>query len=373
MKCPGSHFFDLPQQESGPEAAEGTACGELLQMAIESQGIWSSLLTDGTWPEEMPKQASNGVPFDEDMKHFISRMVLPEITRWQHPANIKCETRIDWSVSSTTVVRGQSDVQYVMDYNGEKVLCIDDLKYGWGLVEVKENWQLLGYAIGHMFQRTEHISKVRLRILQPRPYHEDGWCREWWLTPDQLTTYHSQIQTKLTAIENGDRTLATGKHCRYCPASGEACPAFNRTVYEAIETVMGDHYQIQLSDAELSTQLDLLDRVKEVLDIRLRSMKDLAVNRIKNGSILRNWTTVESYSDRKWKPNINPLVIEAMTGVKVVKQEMLSPAQVEKLGVSKDIVNQLVDRHFLGQKIVRKTGEELADKIFGKQKPEYKP
>lgn len=373
MKCAGSHFFDLPPQESGEAAEEGTACGELLQMAIETPDIWSRMkdgkLTD--WPAEMPTHAKNGVAFDDDMKYYIGTMVLPAIIHWQHPANIKCETRIDWSPVDGILLRGQSDVDYIVNLDGKVTLCIDDLKYGWGIVEVRENWQLLGYAIGHHLKNASAgIQQVRMRILQPRPHHEDGWCREWTISVDELTRYCQQITDKFTAIYYGDKSLVTGKHCKYCPAAAEACPAFNRSSYDALETVMTEHIQDVLTDEELSTQLDLFERAKELLDIKFRSIKDLAVSRIKQGKILRNWSTENSYSDRKWKTTISPDTIEMMTGLKIIKQEMVSPAQAEKLGVNKEIVNSLVDRRFLGQKIVRKNAVSAADKIFGTQAPQ---
>lgn len=375
MKCAGSQFFDLPEQESGDAAEEGTACGELLQISIEDPTVWSELTNTGEWPSHLPTHASNGVPFDEDMKFYIARVVLPAITHWQHPANMKCETRIDWTAHPEVTIRGQSDVMYTMEYDGKYVLCIDDLKYGWGIVEVKENWQLIGYSIGHLMEiqgKGKPVDLVRMRILQPRPHHEDGWCREWMITPDELFKYYEQICAKVKAIVEGDRTLATGKHCKYCPAAAEACPAFSRSAYEAFETIVTEHKQDVLTDKELSTQLDMFERAKEILDIKFRSIKDLAISRIKAGSILSNWTTESSYSDRKWKSSISPSMIEMMTGRKIIKQDMMSPAQAEKLGVNKDLVNSLVDRHFLGQKIVRKQASKMADKAFGNEAPKTK-
>ena len=49
---------------------------------------------------------------------------------------------------------------------------------------------------------------------------------------------------------------------------------------------------------------------------------------------------------------------------------MLSPAKAEKAGVPKEFVNSLVDRRFLGQKIVKKDGSDVGNKIFGKNKPD---
>ena len=346
MICAGSLFFtDLPKDEENNAAKEGTAAGEYLQHLLEGTA-------------NIPTHAKNGVQFDSDMK-FFTKPIADSILGSNHNGDIKCEQRIDWQTRSGIVIRGSYDISYSMNGN----LHIEDLKYGWGIVEVENNWQLLGYAIGEVIRRGEAFEKIILRIHQPRPHHEDGTTRDWTLNYNELLAIKEKIELRMDQIAAGDKRLVTSDKCKYCPAAGAACPAFNKAFYRSIE-LTHDFMQDNITNEELSFQLDLITRMNDVLKVKNDSIKALAVSRIKEGVIIPGYMTENSYGDRKWKSDVNPDVVKALTGKDIIKKEMLSPAQAEKIGVPKDFVAQLVDRHFLGQKLVKKDAGKIADKIF---------
>lgn len=349
MACAGyMSFKGLERPPGGPAAEEGTAAGELLERTLLGQPV--------------PLQARNGVYFDDDMR-FYTKPIVEEING-NRQSEALCEQPIDWCTRSGVWIRGRYDVSFVR--NGR--LYIDDLKYGWGIVEVHSNWQLLGYAIGEIIRRQVAFEEIVLRIHQPRPHHENGTTREWKLSYVELLEYKEKIERRMEDIVNGQNQLTTGPQCKYCPAAGEACPAFNRLFYRALE-VSTEFTQDQIDEAELARQLDHVARAQEVLKIKLDSLNELATSRIKGGKIIPGYVTESRYGDRKWKGGISPEVIEVLTGKKVVEQVMLSPAKAEKLGVPKDFVNGLVDRQFLGQRLVRKDAGKLGDAIFGKAPP----
>lgn len=349
MACAGFLSFEnLPEQESGPAAEEGTAAGELLERMLLGKDI--------------PAQARNGVYFNDEMRFHLLPIV--EEINANRSSEVLCEQRIDWQSRSGVRIRGSYDISYIR--NGH--LYIDDLKYGWGIVEVKDNWQLLGYAIGEVIRRQTLFDKIVLRIHQPRPHHEDGSTREWVLTYAELLAYKERIDARFDSIVAGYNKLETGKQCRYCAASAEACPAFNRLFYRAIE-VSTEFVQDKIDEAELSRQLDQAARAAEVLKIKFDSLSQLATSRIKGGKIIPGYISEPSYGDRKWKEGISPEVVKVLTGKDITKTQMLSPAQAEKVGVPKEFVNSLVDRHFIGQKIIKKDSSSVANKIFGTEAP----
>lgn len=348
MVCAGSLFFEgLPEQETNEAAKEGTAAGEYLER----------LLVRGH--EAFPTHAANGVQFDDDMK-FYTTDIAKEIS-FRAQSKILCEQRIDWVTRSGITISGSYDVSYVH----EGKLYIDDLKYGWKIVEPKENWQLLGYAIGEVIRQGVAFDRIVMRIHQPRPHHEDGPTREWEITYDQLLEYKEQIEARMDKISGGFAELVTSEKCKYCPAAASACTAFNRSVFHGIDYVLSDFKQDELNEKEVAFQLDLLDRVTEVLKIKSDSIKQLAVSRIKNGAIIPNYITEDSYGDRKWKKDVSPEVIETLTGKNIVEKVMLSPAKAEKLGVPKELVAGFVDRYFIGQKLARRDVAAMGAKIFG--------
>lgn len=349
MVCAGFLSFEnLPVSETNAAAEEGTAAGELLERILLGKDV--------------PVQARNGVYFDDDMR-FYTKPIAEEINS-NRQTEVLCEQRIDWKTRSGIWIRGQYDISFVRGGS----LFIDDLKYGWGIVEVKDNWQLLGYAIGEIIRRGVAFETIVLRIHQPRPHHEDGSTREWRLSYSELLGYKERIEQRMEMIAAGDKTLQTSEKCKYCPAAGEACPAFNRLFYRALE-VAAEFTQDQIDEAELARQLDHVNRAAEVIKIKSDSLNELAVSRIKGGKIIPGYLTESRYGDRKWKPNISPDVIETLTGKRVIEEVMLSPAKCEKIGIPKDFINSLVDRHFLGQKLVRGDHNKLGNKIFGSGVP----
>lgn len=352
MKCRGFLFLkDLPEQETNAAAEEGTAAGELL----------AHMLTQRTLEPNIPTHAKNGVEFDSDM-YFYTRPIAQEILL--KGVQVLCETRIDWPTRSGIEIRGSYDIGYMVG----TTLHIEDLKYGWGIVDVNKNWQLLGYAIGEYFRLQRlgvNIESIVLKIHQPRPHHEDGTTREWLLTPGDLMVYRAEIEDHFFAVAQGDNTLTTGPQCKYCAGAAKDCPAFSRVFYSAIDVALANPKQDSLTEEEIAKQLELLERVGEVFKIKNDSLQSLAMNRIKGGKIIKGWTVDKNYGDRKWKKDISPDVIETLTGKKIVEQVMLSPAKAEKLGVSKKLVESLVEQHFIGLKLKRKNNDAEGDKIFG--------
>lgn len=346
MKCPGSLFFkDLPEEPTNQAAEEGTAAGEYLE----------KLLTG----KDLPEQANNGVDFDDDMIGYAEEVAAEIKEKAASP--ILCETRIDWQTRSGVIIRGQYDVSFI---GHDGYLYIDDYKYGWGHVEVFENWQLLGYAIGEVIRRNQPFEKIVLRIQQPRPHHEDGSCRAWTIDWDTLLEYKEKIESHMASIMEGNQNLISGPQCKYCRAAA-FCPAINKTFFRGIESVH-EFLQDEIDEDELAFQLDLINRIEEVMKIKKDSLTTLALDRMKNGKVIPNWMAKDSYGHRKWKSNISPELIQMLTGKDITEKTMLSPAKAEKIGVPKELMNSMTERPHLGQKLKKYDASKHADKVFGK-------
>lgn len=344
MACPGSLFFkDLPPQETNEAAKEGTAAAEYLEKFLTGQRI--------------DTHASNGVAFNDDMK-FYAKEVADEILPMAKNG-VTCEQQVDWQVTSTTTLKGRYDVSYV----NNETLIVGDYKYGFGLVEVEYNWQLIAYAIGEVIRLNRSFENIILEIYQPRAHHEDGPFRNWLISYSTLLEYKSKIEEHVTNIENGLQDLTTGPHCRYCPAA-TACPAFNKAYHRGVE-VTQSFVQDNLDENELSYQLDLVARIEEIVKTRKQSLEQLAVHRIREGQIIPNYISEDRYGHRTWKDNINPEAIKLMTGADITETVLLSPAKAEKRGVPKKLMKTLVKRPHLGQKLKRKDMSKVGNKIFG--------
>lgn len=349
MACSGFKFLQFEESQGGDAAKEGTAAGEYLEYRLLNKPLSS--------------HASNGIYFDEDMKFYTAP--IEKDVKSRASDGVRCEQRIDWTTRSGIVIKGQYDIAFI-DHND--VLCIEDLKYGYGLVEVKENWQLLGYAIGEAIRLNRHFKHISLKIHQPRAHHEDGSTREWLMTWDELLHYKEIIEKKMDDIVAGDRTLTTSPSCKYCPAAGEACGAFNRLYHNALD-VTTDFIQDSLTEQELSTQLDQVKRAEEAIKIKKDSLIELGINRIKEGKLIPNYIQVAKRSNRSWNNNVGPEAILAMTGIDITERNVMTPAKAEKAGVSKELVKSLSGTRPTGFKLEKKNTSEVGNAIFGTNAP----
>lgn len=347
MTCMGSLFFELPKQEGGTAAAEGTAAGEFLQHLLEGKLA--------------PSHAKNGVFFDQDMR-FYAECTAKEIQS-KAQSKVLCETQIDWRTRSGIWIKGKYDASFVR----EGALYIDDLKYGWNIVDAENNWQLIGYAIGEILRRNEYFETIVMRIHQPRPHHEDGSIREWGVSYDQLLALKEQIEKKCEQIASGMSELVTSSKCKYCPAAPSACTAFNRSFFASVDYVLHHVFQDDITEKEVTFQLDLLSRVNDVLKIKSDSLHQLAIDRIKQGKVIPDYAIESSYGNREWKKEVSPEVIQMLTGFDVTSKSMLSPAKCEKLGISEELIANFTERFFKGQKLKYSNHSKLGDKIFGKK------
>jgi len=350
MKCKGRPSLISPEFPPHPAAAEGTAAGEYVRHLIEKT-------TPGT-------HASNGIEFDDDMK-FHANECLPYFS-----PTAKCEHELRWQTRSGIVLIGHPDASDVVGTD----LIIEDYKYGWNIVDAKEeqldgsytpNWQLLGYAVCEMKAKNPAVTHVTLKIIQPRPHHEEGIVRSFRITVQQLWNYAEQVETVMMDIKNGSKELRTGSQCKYCPHASGSCPAFKRAFYSAFDYIMYHHQKDDINNNELAQHLDMVARAEKIIDTMTGSLNQLAVHRVQSGAIIPGYVSEKTYGNRKWKKNVSPEVIAAMTkGIKIVKTEMVTPAQAIKLGVPKEITEFYTERFFVGEKIIKKDASKVGAEIF---------
>lgn len=347
MACKGSVFFkDLPQHERNEAAMDGITAAELLEC-----------LLNGVDPGD---KTEKGVYYDDEMKFYIP-LVAEQIKRDAQNNYIYAEQKVHWTTRSGISIRAKYDASFAIG----DALYIDDLKYGYGIVEVEKNWQLLAYAIGEIINRGKYFPRIIMRIHQPRPFHEDGPTRSWEITYDELLEYKEQIEKRCDEIAAGQNELKTGRHCRYCPAAAGQCVAFNKLTYDAIE-YSHEFIQDEIDNNGLASQLDLIDRISDILKTRKEALEQLAITRIKSGQVIPKYNCIDKYGNREWQPWVTPDVISTLAGgVNVRSNSMLSPNKVEKLGVPKKLIAQFTTRQFRGQKLNRSDVNKVASKIFG--------
>lgn len=240
-------------------------------------------------------------------------------------------------------------------------LIINELKYGWRIVEPEMNWTLISHVAGFIANNPDKpVQTIDLTVFQPRPHHFQGPVRTW---PISISKFAELYNHMAATLQSPDNLLHTGEiQCHYCPALA-TCPAAREAQFNAIEAG-GKAFSDQIDNDNLSFQLDHLKRASAVLKDLEKAYGELALYRVKQGQIVPNYSTEAELTNRNWKENLTPEFVQALTGKDLSKKQLITPAQAEKAGVSKEVVAALCERHNKGVKLVRVDADTKAKKAF---------
>ncbi len=118
------------------------------------------------------------------------------------------------------------DVWGTLDYASwqfDKDLYVIDYKNGLVTIEVKDNTQLLIYALGLLEEIGYDFRYVYIVIAQPRAAHAFGSIRSCRYTPETMLKFKDILIKKIKATKKDNAPLKAGTWCQYCPAVGK-CP-----------------------------------------------------------------------------------------------------------------------------------------------------
>lgn len=341
MECNGfTDFLGLPETESDA-AKEGTAFHELVEFKFKNQHV------------NFPSVAKNGVTFDADM-HFYASKVLPLI-----PSDAICEQEISFALTHNYAVVGHLD--YAWEENGGDTLVVMDIKYGHRIVDVNNNYQLLSYAIGEVMKRGRNYDNIKLMIMQPRPYHMDGWIRSVTLQPGELERAYAAMVSKCTEV----KAYCTSEKCRYCPGAASNCPALNTAFYNSVDVVMNDMMSEALPPDQAAQMLKTYERVKDIFKIKMDALKDHIKDRIMKGEAIPGYGVQKQFGHRKWRKDVDVEAFKLMTGVDLKATYTMSPAEIEKKGIDESIIDAFAEKPFKGVDLVQIDQSKIADRIFG--------
>jgi len=187
----------------------------------------------------------------------------------------------------------------------KNILHVVDYKHGKGVpVEAKDNVQGLCYGLGAAkeFQH-EKWDILRITIVQPRAYHDDGPVRSWDVPRDELFDYMLSFAAAAKATEDPNAPLQVGKWCRFCKAKIQ-CPAQLKNAQDAMEMDFAEPTSKPVPIALLSDEqiLDLifsgtLNRIEQWCS----SLKDYAQKKAEAGDPIKGSKLVATRAARVWK------------------------------------------------------------------------
>jgi hypothetical protein len=245
-----------------------------------------------------------------------------------------------------------------------RILYVWDYKYGFGVIEPFENWQLINYAVGiidSLRVRDDGI-KVRMSVIQPRAPHPQGPIRRWVVKGSDLRPYANQLHAAAHEALGPDPRTQSGPHCRDCRAR-HACPAANAAALLAIDVVYRAE-PFELDDAAIGAQLTVLKRAAKAIESRLTALESTAETKIRAGSMIPGWAMERGAAGKlAWtKPDGEILALGELLGMELARP--LTPTQAGKAGLPKDLLAAYATRS-AGSLKLTKASTTLAAKIFG--------
>lgn len=346
MGCGG--YFGIAPLESANEITEERREG------IAAHGV-ITLVLNGTvqFAEELVDRNINGHIVTAEMVEYL----IPHIEHIQRRGlPVFTEEVLDWQTPNGVTIKCRADGESYDETTG--TLYIEEPKYGWRLVEVEGNWQPIAYAIGAMIKYQWRPAKIVMTIHQPRPFHGDGPIREWIIDVFHLQHYYRQIVARLSELPG---TVTTGEHCYKCDRAAH-CPASRMAALAAVD-ITTDNYHEDLTDLQISYELNLLERAGDALKVRTDALKSLATS--KGG--VPGWAMKQSYGNRKWIEGADAEIIAMLGGVAVSylqKSTLVTPSQAEKAGLDKTITDAWTERPSRGFNLVRADTDKDAKALF---------
>lgn len=349
MGC-GGYLGITPLEDSSntitDERIEGNAAHEVFRLTLNG-AVWAA--------EELIDRKVKDYIVTGDMIEHLAPHIEHIKARGLH---VLTEEVLNWSTPDGAVIKCRADV---VSYNQEtQILYIDDPKYGWKIVEPKDNWQLIAYAIGAIVKMQVRPKLIMMTIHQPRPFHGDGPIRKWVVDYEHIMQLYHAIVERLKALPE---TVTTGPHCYKCDRAS-ACPAARMSAMAAVD-ITTDAYHEDLTDVQVAYELDLLDRAQDALKVRMDALKSLAIS--KGG--VPGWAMKQTYGNRKWLNGADVATLAMLSGVEVDKlatSALVSPAQAEKVGVPKEITTLWTERASRGFNLIRSDTDKDAKKLFTK-------
>lgn len=304
--------------------------------------------------ELIDRKAPNGIFITAEMVEYLDAY----LKSFKQDHVLEIETSF---AGETWQINGRADrIRYDVD---KQELYIDELKYGWSIVEPEDNWTLRAHVLGFIARNPDKpVRYAEMTIYQPRPYHPESPVRSRGIGYEEIARLYKELDQTLS---NPSEVLNTSKHCKNCSAIA-FCPAARKAQYNAIEA-SENAFVDTINNVQLSFQLDHIKRAGEMLKTLEKAYNELAVHRLRKGEFVENYSLQNEYTNRQWFDHVTPEFLQSMTGKDLTKKELITPAQAEKSGVPKEFVSAMTTRNSKGIKLVRIDVAKKAKKMFGEK------
>lgn len=299
----------------------------------------------------------NGYIVDSDASDYVQTVVDHILNR--APAAItEADINIDWGLIS-----GRADAAGFDPVTG--TCYIDAFYYGFTLVEVEKNWELIGQALGFYVSAPVKslIQRVVITVFQPRQRHEDGPIRSISYTIDELTAFYVQITNRLKIVLNdGPLNVRAGQHCAGC-RSGINCPGSRRAAAAALEIVFDSEPENHTAES-IAYELDLLDAAASAIKHRRKVIDEEAEQMVLTGKSIPGRGRRNKKGRLTWREGMTADVIKMSIGVDVTKEVMLTPTQSKARGFPANMLDVFAHSPDRGFELIKINADKEGKHLF---------
>ena len=363
VHCPGSVSMQAGYPNGGHAADEGNASHWAASEILEHLKAGSDASLDHVASLKGQKAPNGIILTDEHIdnaREYINDIVTTVLARGLSLSQLHIEEKVHAS-SVHSESWGTVDC-WVYDPIKREVI-IWDYKYGFGLVEVFENWQAINYAIGVIdgLRIPDRELAVTMRIAQPRPYHPDGSIREWRVQAVELRPYANKLHHAAALALSGTPTITSGDHCKYCRAR-HGCGSAAKAALAAMDYT-GEARITELPPEAIGLELAMLQRASKAIESRLSGLEAQAISMLMSGKLIQGYGLEPGKGRKTWnKPAGEVFFLGKMLGIDLKrKDEPITPTQGLKAGLSKELIAAYSYVPTKGLKLVRDDGSKARE------------
>jgi hypothetical protein len=339
LNCHGSIRLSrsAPAQKDSPYAIEGTKAHECLEYIVKRYSNIEKAKAEALkkYPEDMVEHALTSAKVIFDLKPSKN-------------AKLIIEERVHLKQVGPGLF-GTLDYAWV-DTWGE--LTVIDYKYGQGVAvypadeDGRENSQLMYYAAGIAHKYNYEFDSVKLVIVQPRVWNEEGLIfREFKTTVGKLRKFEKEVKIAVAVSKTPNAILKAGDWCKWCPAA-TTCPEISDNQMRNADIFMNEESGALAVPEVKALSVERLPKILDACDILegwIDKVREHAFNLAKDGTKIEGRKLVQKRTTRVWLPEAEKTAKKLYGDLAFSKPELLSPAQLEK-AVGKE-AKEFTDKH----------------------------
>lgn len=349
VPCPASVALERAYPEEGERAAadEGT----------KAHAVGQALLTGSPMLPDVEQEMLDFVMVYVDDVNRVIDMV---------PGHAVKAAEYQMRIPSVHAECFGTDDYTIYDHD-HSVLYIWDFKYGFGAVDVFENWQMLCYAAGVLDELNSVDAPevmIHLRIVQPRCYRREGPVQEWVISSRRLGEYVRRLNAAAHEALGPSPSANPGRHCRYCKAR-HGCKALQLAALGVLDAA-GDSLPLDLPPEALAFEIAVLRRGKELMEYRLAGLEATAMSQLQKGATIPGWRVDHTVGREEWaRPAQEVIALGALMGVPLAKPpEPITPKQARDAGIPATLVQQYSQRK-AGKAVLEQVDTKQSRRAFG--------